>query len=102
MGNSAGRTAMIKQTRREIITVLNDMYHIGPLDFEGVCQALVHLELPDDECVKRDLIYLRDKGYVEWTNEQPAYVPWSKRLYKLTARGNEIAERMDQDLALEP
>jgi len=102
MDNSAGRTAMIKQTRREILSTLNNMYHIGPLGFGALCSALVHLELPDDECVKRDLIYLRDKGYVEWVNEQPAYVPWSKRMYKLTARGNEIAERVDKDLALEP
>ena len=92
---------MIKRSRQEIMVVLNAMYHIGPLDFAGIAQALVHLELPDDECVQRDLLYLAEKGYVMWANEK-AYMPWSKREFKLTARGNEIAEKIDKDPALEP
>jgi hypothetical protein len=55
----------------------------------------------DDECVKRDLIYLCERGYVTWINEGP-YVRWSERLYKITARGNEFVERMISDPVLEP
>lgn len=101
MDDDDGRTLGIKQSRREIISVLNTMYHIGPLNFESLCGSLVHLELPDDECVKRDLTYLCEKGYVQWVNAG-GYIPWKKRQYKLTARGNEFAENMISDPALEP
>jgi len=92
---------MIKQTRREILAALNLMYHIGPFSFDGICHSLLHLELPDDECVKRDLVYLVDKGFIEWVNPG-SYMPWPRRMYKLTAKGNEIANRIAIDPALEP
>ena len=101
MNGDQAKASMIKATRREVLAVLNDMYHIGPLGFVALCAALVHLELPDDECVKRDLTYLREKGYVMWTNEG-RYVPWNKRLFKLTATGNEIASAINEDPALNP
>jgi len=101
MDREEAKAAGIKHARRELLAVLNVMYHIGPFAFSSICEALTHLELPDDECVKRDLTYLCEKGYVRWTNEQ-AYTPWAKRLYKLTAAGNEIASRIDKDPALEP
>ncbi len=96
-----GRTARIKQARREVLRVLNAMYGIGAFSFECICSSLVHLELPDDECVKKDLTYLCEKGYVRWTNEQ-TMLPWKQRMYSLTAKGNEIANRIEIDPALEP
>lgn len=102
MNEEQAKAAMIKQTRREILRALNLMYYIGPLSFEALCGALRHLQLPDDQCVKRDLVYLVDKDYVDWANSDNAYMPWRQRLYKLTARGNEIANRIDTDPALEP
>lgn len=101
MESSDAKAASIKQSRREIIGVLNAMYHIGPCSFDLICGALVHLELPDDECVKRDLVYLCEKKYVKWTNEAPR-TPWVNRLYKLTATGNDIANRISVDPTLEP
>lgn len=103
MDSEQGRTADIKQTRREILDVLNTMFAIGPFSFEAICSALVHLELPDDECVKRDLTYLCEekKAYVKWTNERPM-LRWAKRMYRLTAKGNEFVENMISDPALEP
>lgn len=95
------RAARIKMARREILRVLLTMYPIGPFDFGSICGSLAHLELPDNECVKSDLLYLCDKGYVRWTNKKPQ-TPWSDRLYKLTANGNEIANRIQTDPALEP
>lgn len=101
MNADDARAAMIKQTRREILAVLNVMYHIGPFSFPAICGGLAHLELPDDQCVQRDLTYLCEKGYVVWTNER-AMMPWKDRMYRLTAEGNEMAERIDRDPALEP
>lgn len=101
MNTKQARAAMIKRARREIVDTLNVLYHIGPFPFPSICEALLHLQLPDDECVKRDLTYLCEKGYVEWANEA-AYVPWDRREYKVTAKGNELAERMIKDPALEP
>ena len=104
MNNEDAKATMIKQTRREILRALNIMYHIGPLSFPALCEALLHLELPDEQCVQRDLTYLRDKGYVCWVGapKRGAYMPWARRLYKLTVKGNEIAERIAEDPALEP
>ncbi len=101
MNAEEAKAAMIKQARREILRALKTMYHIGPFGFESICMALLHLQLPDEECVKCDLTYLIDKGYVEWTNEK-RFQQWSRRLYKLTATGNEIANRINVDPALEP
>lgn len=101
MNADDARAAMIKQTRREILAVLNIMYAIGPFKFGPLCEALTHLELSDDEVVKRDLTYLIDKGYVKWTNEAKR-MPWAERAYKLTAQGNEIADKIEVDSALEP
>jgi hypothetical protein len=104
MNNDEAKAAMIKLTRREILKALNMMYHIGPLSFPGLCSALLHLELPDEQCVQRDLVYLVDKGYVNWTNRptRGRFVAWNERFYKLTAQGNEIAEKISEDAALEP
>lgn len=95
------RALMIKKTRREILTVLNCMYHIGPLGFEEVCQSLTHLELPDVQVVKDDLIYLCERAYVRWTNER-AMLPWKDRLYKLTAEGKDVHLKIQVDPRLEP
>jgi hypothetical protein len=80
------------------------MYHIGPFSFPAICGALSHLELPDEECVKRDLVYLCEKRYVIWANSPRRYdlMAWPDRMFKLTAAGNEVAERIETDPALEP
>jgi len=95
------RAAMIKQARRELLRVLNQVYYAGPVSFAVICEALVHLELPDDECVKRDLTYLEEKSYVRCTSPGD-YVPWKKRMFRITAKGTEIADAIEKDEALEP
>ena len=101
MDSDQARAARIKEVCREILGVLNVMYGIGPFSFESICHGILHLELPDDVCVKKDLTYLVDKGYVKWTNQR-TMMPWAKRVFKLTARGNEIANKISEDPALEP
>ena len=96
-----GRAKMIKQCRREILGALAIMYSIGPFSFESICSALTHLELPDDTCVKNDLTYLCERGYVRWTNEKPL-MTWKTRLFKLTARGKDVHDRIEADPTLEP
>lgn len=102
MDENAIKAAAIKESRREVLRVLNVMYHIGPFGFEAICGALLHLQLPDKQCVMRDLTYLADKGYVEWTNRGRGFVPWKERVYRLTAKGNEIAAEITEDPALDP
>lgn len=101
MDASQARAAAIKQTRRDLLSNLNMMYHVAPFGFPAICNSLSHLDLPDEECVKRDLIYLVEKGYVKWTNERPL-LRWPERLYRLTALGSEIADKIASDPALEP
>ncbi len=101
MDEEQARAAMIKATRREILAVLLIMYDIGPFAFESICGSLLHLELSDETYVRRDLLYLCEKGYVTWTNPGK-FTPWNSRMYKLTAAGNEIANKIERDSALEP
>ena len=95
------RAMQIKKCRRDLLSALGTMYAINPLDFHSLCMALAHLELPDDLVVKQDLMYLIEKGYVRWTNENK-FMPWKERIYQLTARGKEIVDRIAKDAALEP
>lgn len=95
------RALMIKKCRRDMLDALNTMYGIGPFDFVSLCNALTHLELPDDICVKQDVMYLIDKGFVRWTNERN-FMPWKDRMYQLTARGKEFVDKIAKDPALDP
>jgi len=95
------RAMQIKKCRNDLLAALNMMYGIQPMDFPALCNALLHLELPDDIVVKQDLLYLIDKGYVRWINERN-FMPWKDRLYQLTAKGKEIVDRISRDDALQP
>ncbi|MCO6436532.1 MAG: hypothetical protein J5J06_05545 [Phycisphaerae bacterium] len=96
--NDATRARMIQQTRQEIMIALLHTRGI-PFRFDLLCHALLHLNLPDDEVVKRDLEYLAAKGYVRWTNEAD-YLPWSRRMFELTPAGDEVANRITHDPAV--
>lgn len=96
--NDELRARMIQQTRREIMRALCLVYPV-PFSFPSLRDSLVELNLPDADVIKRDLVYLMDKGYVEWTNRRD-YMGWDQRLYKLTASGNEVANRILHDPAL--
>ena len=95
------RAKMIKQTRREILRSLAIMYHIGPFGFEAICSALTHLELSNVEVVKNDMTYLCERNYVRWINER-AMMPWKERMYRLTATGKDVVDRIEIDPTLEP
>lgn len=95
------RAAQIKKARRDLLDALGIMYVVGPMDFTSLCNTLTHLELPDDSCVKGDLLYLIDKGYIRWTNEKN-FLPWKDRMYQLTAKGKEVVDKIAKDPALEP
>lgn len=94
------RAIEIKQTRREILSVLELVYQGSPFGFEAICFSIAHLELADEAYVEKDLQYLCDKGYVRWTNKGKM-IPWSKRFFKLTAAGKELVDRIATDPALE-
>ncbi len=93
------QAAVIQQRRREVLACLLDAY---PQALKG--DVILKLLLDSDPTtaateVHKDLAYLSDKGYVEVpdaaTNE-----PWKNRFHKLTARGNEVANRIVDDQAL--
>lgn len=96
--NNETRARMIQQTRQEIMVALLHTRRL-PFRFDMLCHALLHLNLPDDEVVKTDLDYLIGKGYVRWTN-QDDYMPWSRRMFELTTKGDEVANRITHDPAL--
>ena len=87
----------IKQQRRAIIDTLNIVY---PDDaaYEVICGAFIEVE---EHFIRRDLAYLIDKQYVAWVNPR-RHAIWKGRHYKLTAKGTEIAQKIETDPALEP
>ena len=93
--------ALIQQRRRRILSLLPDAY---PRQLEGsVIAELLLKHGPDstEDDVEKDLAYLMesDKGYVE-TVGATTRKPWRNRFYKLTGRGNEVANRLVSDPAL--
>ncbi len=92
------RALKIMQDRRELLSALNLVYP-GGFTLESLIHALLHID-PDPENVRRDLAYLVAKDYVLCTN--PKSWPESKRYYRLTPEGNERANRIIHDPAIDP
>lgn len=91
------RAQQIKAVRRHILDVLK-MAYPGELTFADICAVL---PLVEEFYLRRDAEYLCDKGYVVWRNET-RNMSYEKRSFKLTAKGMEIADRINTDPALEP
>ncbi len=96
------RALQIQQVRRCVLRVLLEAYSLCALEGTQIL-VLVLEQYPDvtEEDLRRDLTYLMedDKGYVE-TDGPTRGLPWRDRRYKLTGKGNEIANRLDRDPAL--
>ncbi len=100
MNPTEARARLIKQCRRETLSVLLNVYP-SAFSFEDIFNTLLYLEVEEDH-VKRDLAYLQEKGYVQCVNNEDGRMPFSKRKFKLTASGDEIANKITTDIALEP
>ena len=91
------RAMRIKQDRRMILEVLR-MASPGFLSFNCLRQVLPEVE---EDNLRRDIAYLLDKGYIERIKPQ-ANEEWDDRKYRITAEGDEIANRILKDPALNP
>lgn len=96
------RAKQIQQMRRCVLSILLEAYGHCPLTGDSIYELLLE-QYPDttEEDLKKDLTYLAapDKGYVE-VHGPTRGVPWGQRLYSLTGKGNEVANRMERDPAL--
>lgn len=98
------RTAIIEQ-RNSLLSRLNACYP-GSLRGDQLYRILLAL-FPDytkTNCIK-DLYYLEEKGYIERRSHVAGRISretaWGAAYWKLTTRGNEIANEILQDPALE-
>lgn len=101
-----GRNArQIKRLRNEILVSLKILYPCA-LQADRIMRSLVVLfpTLEFDQ-LKRDLHYLRQKGYIERVSIEDAadddLVPWRRRWFRLTSSGIELADHCINDPALE-
>jgi len=95
---------LIKRIRNEILVALKIVY---PAALRADCllrSLLPRFPTLEFEHLRRDLVYLSEKGYVGrvLTEEgDNGMTPWRKRWFKLTASGVELADRCIHDPALE-
>ena len=100
------RAQAIKVVRNTILQTLNVWSTMGkPAPFDIVWSGVVHLEVEDDALIVRDLTNLCDKGYVRcrlpsWAGRGD-HVPWKKRLFELTAKGQDFVDKIERDPTLE-
>ena len=95
------RATLIQQVRRCVLRILLEAYPHA-LEGESIFELVLE-RFPDsiEDDVSKDLAYLceEDKGYVE-TEGPTRGLSWLQRRYKLTGKGNEVANRMERDEAL--
>ncbi|MHC4620349.1 MAG: hypothetical protein ACYTEQ_21580 [Planctomycetota bacterium] len=92
----------IKQTRRLILSSLNRLYPT-PLQIETLFRVMCGFdENYDLELLKKDVTYLKQKGYLEYVDDKLGGAgSFRKKCIGLTAEGKEIADRTQTDDALE-
>ena len=94
-------TVKIKQIRKIILQNLNMMYPSG-LQNDSLYRTVLPVDLTYDiGLFKKDIIYLHEKGYIEFVDDAIGGVDFEKKVARLTAEGKEIAERTMSDPALE-
>jgi hypothetical protein len=92
--------------RNAILQTLNTLGVIGgPATFDMVLAGVEELQVPDRQSVVRDLQNLYEKGYVQWHapagSSPQKFVPWMERLYSITAKGQDLVDRIERDPTLE-
>lgn len=92
----------IKQMRILILANLNRLYPT-PLQVRTLFKVLVGFdENYDRSLLAKDLNYLKQKGYIEFIDDQIGGSPsFEMKFAGLTAEGKEIADRTQTDPALE-
>ena len=92
----------IKQMRILLLENLNRMYPT-PLQMRTLFKVLIGFdENYDKSLMAKDLNYLKQKGYIEYVDEQiGGAISFESKFAGLTFKGKEIAERTQSDPALE-
>jgi len=92
----------IKQTRCLLLSNLNRMYPT-PVQVKRLQRVMVGFdEHYDQELLKKDLTYLRQKAYIYYVDERIGGADsFEGKFVSLTAEGKEIADRTQTDKALE-
>jgi len=101
MGNDSS-PAKIKQLRVLILTNLNRLYPTA-LQVDTLYRVICGFdESYDFTLLQKDLIYLQQKGYVDFIDDLLGGADsFRKKCVGLTAEGKEIADRTQRDNALE-
>ncbi len=98
-------TREIKRIRNEILVALKVLYPAALKADQLLRSLLVLFPTLEFDCLKRDLHYLKEKGYIEQihTNgdNDTNLTPWRCRWFRLTTSGMELADRCIRDPALE-
>lgn len=89
---------VIKQARHGILDAL--LLARAPLTYVMLRTAVKHYEIPE-KYFRQHVSYLVGKGYVEIVNTKQA-PEWRQQVYRLTPSGDEVANRLVVDPALEP
>ena len=104
MSEQVERTEMIREQRNALLSMLCACY---PGAFEGIKLFRVMLGIFPQYTrtfAFKDLFYLEEKGYVVRKNRFgriDTSQQWTTARWALTARGNEVANRLTEDPALE-
>lgn len=104
MSDAADRRLMIIENRNSILSRLGAVYP-GSISGETLYRVLLGM-FPDYDrrCMVKDLYYLQEKGYVrrrEKGSRKDRDEAWHEAYWALTAAGNEVANRLIEDPALE-
>jgi len=92
----------IKLDRRRILEYLNMMYPV-PLQTRTLFQSIIYVNPAYDlSTFRKDVFYLRDKGWVEFVDEKIGGMhDFEQKVLALTAAGKEVAEGTGTDQAME-
>ncbi len=98
-------TREIKRIRNEILVVLKVLYPAALQADQLFRSLLVLFPTLEFDSFKRDVHYLREKGYLQQVNTNGELdtnlTAWKRRWLRLTPSGMELADRCIHDPALE-
>ena len=100
--SSKTNAVKLKQVRQLILGNLNRLYPT-PLQVRTLYRVMCSFdENYDTSLLKKDLTYLKDKGYIKYVDEVlGGSESFERKCVGLTAEGKEIADRTQTDPALE-
>jgi len=91
----------MKQVRRQILSHLNILYPSG-MRLEWLYNTVICFdETYDRTLFKKDVSYLKGKGYLRFADEPLGDIEWWQKVCILTEAGKDIADKTAVDETLE-